>query len=57
MLADVQYPTGWLPVGLIAAVVIGAAVRPALDPFGSSPRWHWLRSWSSVHGPTTGPRR
>ena len=28
MLADVQYPTLWLPVGLIAAVVVGAAVWP-----------------------------
>src|SRR5262245_12793148 len=26
VLADVQYPTVWLPVGLIAAVVVGAAV-------------------------------
>jgi len=28
MLADVQYPTPWLPVGLIAVVVIGTAVSP-----------------------------
>jgi hypothetical protein len=29
LLADVQYPTPWLPAGLIAAVVVGAAVWPA----------------------------
>ncbi len=28
MLGDVQYPTLWLPVGLIAVVVVGAAVWP-----------------------------
>ena len=28
MLGDVQYPTLWLPVGLIAAVVVGAVVWP-----------------------------
>ena len=28
MLGDVQYPTVWLPVGLIAVVVVGAAVWP-----------------------------
>ena len=28
MLGDVQYPTLWLPVGVIAAVVVGAAVWP-----------------------------
>ena len=28
MLGDVQYPTLWLPVGLIAAVIVGAAVWP-----------------------------
>jgi hypothetical protein len=28
VIADVQYPTPWLPVGLIAAVVVGAAVWP-----------------------------
>ena len=28
VLGDVQYPTPWLPVGLIAAVVVGAAVWP-----------------------------
>jgi hypothetical protein len=26
VLADVQYPTHWLPLGLIAAVVVAAAV-------------------------------
>lgn len=28
VLGDVQYPTLWLPVGLIAVVVVGAAVWP-----------------------------
>jgi hypothetical protein len=28
VLGDVQYPTLWLPVGLTAAVVVGAAVWP-----------------------------
>ena len=28
MLGDVQNPTLWLPVGLIAVVVVGAAVWP-----------------------------
>ena len=28
MLGDVQYPTVWLPVGLIAGVVVGAVVWP-----------------------------
>ena len=28
MLGDVQYPTVWLPVGLNAAVLVGAAVWP-----------------------------
>ena len=28
MLGDVQYPTLWLPVGLSAAAVVGAAVWP-----------------------------
>jgi hypothetical protein len=28
VLGDVQYPTLWLPVGLIAAVVVGAVVWP-----------------------------
>jgi len=28
VLGDVQYPTVWLPVGLIAAVLVGAAVWP-----------------------------
>ena len=28
VLGDVQYPTLWLPVGLIAAVIVGAAVWP-----------------------------
>jgi hypothetical protein len=28
VLSDVQYPTLWLPVGLTAAVVVGAAVWP-----------------------------
>lgn len=28
VLGDVQYPTLWLPVGLIAAVALGAAVLP-----------------------------
>ena len=28
MLGDVQYPTLWLPVGLAAAVVVGASVWP-----------------------------
>ena len=28
MLGDVQYPTLWLPVCLIAAVVVGAVVWP-----------------------------
>jgi hypothetical protein len=28
VLGDVQYPTVWLPVGLTAAVVVGAAVWP-----------------------------
>jgi hypothetical protein len=28
VLGDVQYPTLWLPVGLSAAVVVGAAVWP-----------------------------
>jgi hypothetical protein len=28
VLGDVQYPTVWLPVGLIAAVLVGAAIWP-----------------------------
>jgi hypothetical protein len=28
VLGDVQYPTLWLPVGLIAAVLVGAALWP-----------------------------
>lgn len=28
MLSDVQYPTPWLPVGLISAVVVGALAWP-----------------------------
>jgi len=28
VLGDVQYPTLWLPVGLIGAVLVGAAVWP-----------------------------
>src|SRR4029450_11275305 len=28
VLGDVQYPTAWFPVGLTAAVVVGAAVWP-----------------------------
>ena len=28
VLGDVQYPTLWLPVGLIAAVLVGAAIWP-----------------------------
>jgi hypothetical protein len=28
VLGDVQYPTLWIPVGLIAAVLVGAAVWP-----------------------------
>jgi hypothetical protein len=28
VLGDVRYPTLWLPVGLIAVVVVGAAVWP-----------------------------
>ena len=28
MLEDVQYPTLWLPAGLIAAVIVGAMVWP-----------------------------
>jgi hypothetical protein len=31
VLGDVQYPTLWLPVGLIAAAVVVAAVWPVTD--------------------------